>query len=113
MTGLVTAPLVRLLTGLMVVALTVPALTWEDELPRDQLLLSQVKQRMRQNLARIPSYTCLETITRGQHASERMVIAVPGKSVPFRRMDVVRLEIAEIGLEELFARAGEHTFEKR
>ena len=68
---------------------------------------------MKQNLARVPNYTCLETISRGRHGPERLVISVPGKQVPFRRIDVLRLEVAEVGGSEYFAHAGEHNFEKK
>jgi hypothetical protein len=89
------------------------ALLWPDELPHEVLLLRDIKLRMRRNVARLPNYTCLETIARGQRAPERFVVAVPGKSVPFRRTDVVRLEVAEVGHDELFAHPGEHDFQKR
>jgi hypothetical protein len=68
---------------------------------------------MARNLTRAPNYTCLETIYRGTRASEKMIIAVPGKQVPFRRFDVLRLEVAEVDSDELYARAGEHNFEKK
>ena len=86
---------------------------WTGELPHDQALLRDIKLRMKQNLARVPNYTCLETINRGTRAPERFVVSVPGKAVPFRRSDVLRLEVAEVSGEELYAHAGEHTFEKK
>jgi hypothetical protein len=88
------------------------ALAGEDLAP-EVLLLRKIKQRMHDNLSRIPNYTCLETITRGQRPSERMVLAAPGTRVPFRRIDIVRLEVAEVGRDEFFARSGEHNFQKR
>jgi hypothetical protein len=94
-------------------ALAFPAPTRQAELPEDVLLLNRIKAKMEQNLSRIPNYTCLETMVRGQHASNRLVIAAPGKSVPFRTRDIVRFEVAEVGGVELFARPGEHNFEKR
>ena len=69
---------------------------WQDELPRGFMRLAKIKLRMQENLARIPNYTCLETITRGRRGPDRLVIAVPGKEVPFRRMDVLRLEVAQV-----------------
>jgi len=86
------------------------ASTWQASLPRDVILLGKIKQKMMQNLSRIPNYTCLETIQRGRRAPERPVISIPGN--PFRRTDVVRLEVAEVGNQELFAHVGEHNFEK-
>ena len=34
----------------------------QKELPPEILLLAGVKQRMAENLSRVPNYTCLETI---------------------------------------------------
>jgi hypothetical protein len=104
--------LARLLL-LALAASALPLCPWQPELPRDLLLLRDIKAKMSRNLARVPNYTCLETVFRGAHASDRMVIAVPGKEVPFRRIDVLRLEVAEVAGDELYAHAGEHNFEKR
>jgi hypothetical protein len=109
LSGIVTARLI--LVALAIVAL--PAPLWQDDLPRDQVLLSSIKRKMKQNLSRVPNYTCLETVSRGNRAPERFVISVPGKDVPFRRTDVLRLEVAEVSGDELYAHAGEHNFEKR
>jgi len=87
-------------------------LAFPAELSRDILLLRNVKLKMRQNLARIPNYTCLETMVRTTRAPERMIIAAPGKSVPFRQHDVLRIEVAEVDGYELFARPGNHDFKK-
>ena len=89
-----------------------PALLWQDELPHEVVMLRRIKNKMAANLSRVPNYTCLETINRGARAPERLVIAVPGKQVPFRRKDVMRLEVAEVGGHELYADAGAHVFEK-
>jgi hypothetical protein len=98
---------------LILAALCLLSLSRPAELPRDVALLRDVKHRMSQNLARIPNYTCLETIVRGTRPSERYVIAAPGRQVPFRKVDIVRLEVAEVNNHELFARAGEHNFESK
>jgi hypothetical protein len=98
---------------LLLAVLAFSARTWQAELPRDLALLSEIKRKMAQNLSRVPNYTCLETISRGRRAPDRLVISVPGKQVPFRRTDVVRLEVAEVGGIELFAHAGEHNFENK
>ncbi len=89
-----------------------PAAAWQAELPRDLVLLRNVKARMKQNLARVPNYTCLETMARTRRAPPSMIIAVPGKSVPFRRADIVRFEVAEVNGDELFALPGNHDFRK-
>jgi hypothetical protein len=98
---------------LLACALSLPFPTRQAELPHDLVLLREIKSRMARNLTRVPNYTCLETIYRGTRASNKMVIAVPGKQVPFRRVDVLRLEVAEVDGDELYARAGEHNFEKK
>jgi hypothetical protein len=86
---------------------------WQDDLPQDVVMLRRIKVHMEQRLSRVPNYTCLETITRSTRASERYVVAVPGKPVPFRRKDVMRLEVAEVEGVELYADAGAHYFEKK
>ena len=92
--------------------LGLPADPWQTGLPADVILLHKIKVKMQGNLSRVPNYTCLETIDRGRRAPEKYVIAVPGKQVPFRRLDVLRLEVAEVGGIEWFAHAGEHNFQK-
>jgi hypothetical protein len=41
-----------------------------------------------------------------------MIISAPGTSLPFRRTDVVRREVAEVDGDELFALPGNHDFKK-
>ncbi len=94
-------------------AFAFPAPPWQAEVSPKVLQLRKIRLRMTQNLSRIPNYTCLETMVRGQHASNRLIIAAPGKSVPFRTFDIVRFEVAEVGGTELFARAGDHDFAER
>jgi hypothetical protein len=85
---------------------------WPADLPHDLILLRNIKARMKQNLARVPNYTCLETMVRTNRAPPSMIVAVPGKSVPFRRTDVVRFEVAQVDGDELFAFPGNHDFRK-
>ena len=85
----------------------------DSDLPEDVVILRTIRARMKEHTSRLNNYTCLETITRGKRPSERLAVAVPGKTVPFRRTDTVRLEVAEVGHDELFARAGEHNFSHR
>ncbi len=87
-------------------------LVYPADLPRELILLRNVKLKMRQNLSRIPNYTCLETMVRTMRPPDRMVVAAPGTRVPFRRHDVVRLEVAEVNGDELFAFPGNHDFRK-
>src|SRR4051812_10973316 len=81
-----------------------------DDLPRDVVQLSGIKRKMAQNLSHITNYTCLETITREQQVPDRKPSRKP---VRFHRIDVVRLEVAEVGGDELFSRPGDNRFEKR
>ena len=90
--------------------LALPGPLRQDDLPRDLLLLRNVKVRMKQRLSRVPNYTCLETMVRTRRAPPSLIIAVPGKSVPYRRADVVRFEVAEVEGAELFALPGNHDF---
>jgi hypothetical protein len=85
----------------------------DTDLPDEVMLLKAIRAHMKEQTQRLNNYTCLETITRGVQPPERLAIAVPGKTVPFRRIDTIRLEIAEVGQNELFARPGEHNFAKR
>ncbi|MEK7406829.1 MAG: hypothetical protein AAB225_17265 [Acidobacteriota bacterium] len=68
------------------------------------VLLGRIRQRMAEDLARLPNYTCLETI-------ERSVRRAPDRELAFR--DRVRLEIAFIGRKELFAWPESGRFEER
>jgi hypothetical protein len=104
------APLIALLLALGMLAF--PSLLRQAELPRELLLLRNVKMKMKQHLTRVPNYTCLETMVRTRRAPSSLIIAVPGKSVPFRRADVLRFEVAEIDGDELFAFPGNHDFRK-
>lgn len=70
----------------------------------DVLLLARVKARMAENLARLPNYTCTETI-------ERSVRRARGRR--FELLDLVRLEVALVGGKELFAWPGAGGFEER
>jgi hypothetical protein len=83
---------------------------WQTTPPDGLVTLRAIRQKMTQNLARIPNYTCLETIRRDGRPPERFVVAAHGKPVPFTRLDVVRLEVAEVAGAELYARAGDHAF---
>ncbi len=75
----------------------------QAELPREVLLLARIKQKMKRNLRQVPNYTCMETIERLWHEP---------RSQGFKTVDTVKLEVAEAGGKELFARPGEQ-FEER
>jgi hypothetical protein len=101
------------LSLLVTAALAFSATPPQAELPRDVILAHDIRVHMTAELKRVINYTCLETISRGKRAPDRLVIAVPGKSVPFRRTDSIRLEVAELDHKEMFARPGEHRFDDR
>ena len=73
-------------------------------LTEDVLLLSRIRRNALESLTSIPSYTCLETIERERRASARK---------PYRPLDVVQMEVAEIGKRELFAWPGQANFEDK
>ena len=65
----------------------------QPSLPREVLLLSQIKQKMRENLSRLPDYTCVETIARSQR---------PNSLAPFRPVDSLRVEVLHAGEREFY-----------
>src|SRR5579863_1754469 len=65
----------------------------QPSLPREVLLLSQIKQKMRENLSRLPDYTCVETIDRTQR---------PNSLAPFRPVDSLRVEVLHAGEREFY-----------
>jgi hypothetical protein len=65
-------------------------------------LLERVRTQMASNLARLPDYTCLQTI-------QRMERRIPARR--FELMDTVRLEVALIGGNELFSWPGATAFD--
>jgi hypothetical protein len=67
-------------------------------------LLMKIRRRMAENLARLPNYTCRETIER-THAE-------PG-SRHFTLVDRLRLEVAYVGGRELYAWPGAQRFDER
>lgn len=75
-----------------------------DNLPPDVILLARFKQTIRQDLARIPNYTCLETMQRFQRRRP---------SHFFDRIDTVRLEVSNVGGKELFSLPGARRFEDK
>lgn len=67
-------------------------------------LLGQIKQKMAQNLSRIPNYTCIETMERSHRAS---------RNEKFKVADTVRLEVALVNGKELFSWPGAGRFEEK
>jgi hypothetical protein len=72
--------------------------------PSSEALLGRIRQKVGQNLARLPNYTCTQTIERVQrHVSKR----------DFAPVDTLRLEIAYVGGKELVAWPGASKFEEK
>jgi hypothetical protein len=72
--------------------------------PQEPLPLARFQEKIRQDLAQIPNYTCLETIERYERGPH-------GK--PFNPVDTVRLEVSNVDGKELFAWPGARRFEDR
>src|SRR5215467_8294322 len=69
-------------------------------LPPDVLLLSRIKRHVKEELARLPNISCIETIQREYELPN---------SKP-RQLDSVRLEVLTDGKKELYAAPGERKF---
>ena len=88
--------------GLALWAWVGPTAAAFDDLPREVVLLAHFKQAMRQTLAEVPNYTCLESIQR---------YGLDHHAVSFRPLDSVQLEISNVGDKELLAWPGARRFE--
>ena len=66
--------------------------------------LLRIVDHVRQEVAGIPNYTCVETIDRETQTANVNA---------FRRVDLVRLEVAKTGGKELFAWPGAGNFEEK
>ena len=86
------------------IVLAMAALAWPcpaQPLAPEVVLLAHVKTRLREALAHLPNYTCLETMERSSKP--------PGKG-PLKRLDTVRLEVLYSGGAELYASPGDRGF---
>src|SRR5579872_6546741 len=75
----------------------VPAAGQDVELPPGILLLSQIKRHVKQDLAHLPEYTCLETVERSG-----TVVGPKGQVGKLSPLDTLRLEILYTGSKELY-----------
>ena len=72
--------------------------------PGPDTMLPRIQQQIEENLARMPNYTCVETMERfGRQRDAR----------EFEPIDRLYLEVAESGGKELFSRAGAQRFEEK
>jgi hypothetical protein len=74
------------------------------ENPVEQTRLQRFKEKVRQDLARVPNYTCLESIERFSRLP---------KTSTFQSIDTVRLEVSNVDGKELFAWPGARSFEDK
>ena len=70
----------------------------QADLPPELLQLTRIKQHMKERMEQVPNYTCLETVERS--ARQR-------QSAKFKKLDTIRIEVAEVKGKELFARPGQ------
>lgn len=75
-----------------------------EPLKPDTILLARIRNVVAENLARLPDFTCVQTIERSQRE--------PG-SKRFRFLDNIRLEVALVEGKELYAWPGSPRFEER
>ena len=73
------------------------------DLPPELLQLAKIKVHMQQTLARQPNYTCVEQIERSRRRGPRS---------RFELLDMVRLEVALVDGQEMFAWPGSAKFEE-
>lgn len=92
----------RAALGLLLIAAGV--LAQDTNLPRQVLLLARIKEKALDDLARVPNYTCIETIERYRR--------IP-RDRDFRLMDRVHVEVAQIEGTERFAWPGSSAFEQK
>jgi hypothetical protein len=74
-----------------------------QELPPGALLLSRVKSHLNEELRRLSTISCVETVHREEQAPK-------GKMRP---LDTVRLEVLSNGQKELYASPGARNFSER
>ena len=74
------------------------------KVPAGDALFGEVRSKMIANLARLPNYTCLQTI-------ERKVRRAPSRR--YELVDMVRLEVALVNGKELFSWPGAGNFEDK
>ncbi len=83
------------------VALSAVALAQESR--PDPFLLSRIRQHMREEIAHVPDYTCLQSAQRYERGSALAAL---------RPLGVIRLEILEAGDQEFLASPGARDFDR-
>jgi hypothetical protein len=94
--GIAVKPTVRIILGGLGLAWAAAA----QGLPPGALLLSRVKAHMREELARLPNCSCLETVSRDHQPAGGVM----------RPLDTIRLELLYSDHHELYASPGDRRF---
>lgn len=87
-------------TLLPIAGLAFASIAATQDLPPGVLLLSQVKRHVKEELARLPNVSCLETVHRQYRPAK-------GRMAP---LDTIRLEVLTNGEKELYASPGDRRF---
>jgi hypothetical protein len=82
------------LRGFLYCALLAPFTAAPQDLPPGVLLVSRVKARVKEQMAHMPQYTCLETFERSRKRA--------GPEGELTSQDAVRLEVLFTGKKEFF-----------
>jgi hypothetical protein len=97
---MISCPQVRKILSIGLAAFLASVFAAEPIAP-EILHLARIQSKAKLGLSSIPAYTCSETMSRSNRANSRS---------NFHYEDVLKLEVAEIGGKELFAKAGESQF---
>src|SRR5580704_12979460 len=92
------------LRGLLFCALLAPVTAAPQDLPPGVLLVSRVKAHVREQMAHMPQYTCLETFERTRKRA--------GPKGELKSHDTVRLEVLYTGHKEFFDSPGGRDFKE-
>jgi len=90
--------------GLLFCALLAPLTAAPQDLPPGVLLVSRVKAHVKEQMAHMPQYTCLETFERSRKR--------PGPEGELASQDTVRLEVLFTGHKEFFDSPGGRDFKE-
>jgi hypothetical protein len=88
--------------GVLFLAAMAPLLAPAQDIPPEVLLMSRIRDHVREDLAHLPDYTCVETMQRFRRAA--------GPRETLKAFDTVRLEVLFADGKELFASPGDRHF---
>jgi hypothetical protein len=81
-----------------------PLAGFPQDLSPEVLMLARVKSHAREELARIPNYTCVEVLQRFHKTS--------GPKSTMKPLDTMQLEVAQIGGREMYSWLGDRNFKE-